>query len=110
MKPSKQISRMECRTLPSLITVIKSLEICQAHYFHNWVLTAHTPKRRREDDTVTPIKSNFKYRSLKCGTDDITAHGLGERVLVKSRGEMREKTSPYAHLTKSIYVTRVQND
>lgn len=68
-------------------------------------LNVHTPKRRREEVDVTP-KPNFKGRSLKSGTGATADHGLGEAVAVNKT----KKTSPFAHLTKSIYISRLQTD
>lgn len=65
-------------------------------------LDSRTPKRKRLDEpTETP-----KDRILHCGTNETNDNNLGSPVsFARSR-----KISPYAHMTKSIYVSRLKND
>lgn len=61
-------------------------------------------KRLRKEIETPPRKSVFKGRALTSGTASITDHGLGDTVTVNNL----KRVSPYAHLTKSIYVSRLQ--
>lgn len=69
-------------------------------------LASRTPKRKREDNTPPP-KSLFKSRTLVSGTDTTANHGLGD-VVPTNATNMSKRVSPYAHLKKSIYISRLQ--
>lgn len=62
-------------------------------------------KRRCPDDSPTSTpKIQFKNRVLVPGTAGNVDHGLGDSVSVNKT----KRTSPYAHLVKSIYISRLQ--
>lgn len=78
-----------------------------------------TPKRRRFDDNIetpkhagTPKQQQqqqrkiFKDRKLECGTNESNDNNLGSPV----KFTRPKRISPYAHLSKSIYVSRLKND
>lgn len=70
-------------------------------------LTHRTPKRKREDSAETPMpKILFRNSTLTSGTATNADHGLGDKVAVTSNKSKR--VSPYAHLTKAIYISRLQ--
>lgn len=62
-------------------------------------------KRFRRDISPTPApKSQLKHRNLVSGSSGNADHGLGDNVsVIKSK-----RTSPHAHLVKSIYISRLQ--
>lgn len=66
-------------------------------------------KRRRVEDRPPP-KTQFKGRALTAGTATIVDHGLGDTVALNKPNNMNrpKRDSPYAHLTKSIYISRLQ--
>lgn len=72
-------------------------------------LQDRTPKRKRFDDhsetptQTTKPQAHFKNRKLVSGTGANVNHGLGE--VVPNRPF---RVSPYAHLKKSIYISRLQ--
>lgn len=71
-------------------------------------LDARTPKRKRTETTETPKLKSFKNRKLECGTNETNNNNkiLGSPVnLVRPK-----KISPYAHLTGSLYISRLKND
>lgn len=68
-------------------------------------LTNRTPKRKREENTPPP-KSLFKGRTLVSGTSTNANHGLGD--VVPTTRAKRVSPSPYAHLKRSIYISRLQ--
>lgn len=62
-------------------------------------------KRRCPDNSPTPApKIQFKHRTLVPGKAGNVDHGLGDSVSVTKS----KRTSPYAHLVKSIYISRLQ--
>lgn len=61
-------------------------------------------KRPRIEIETPPKKSLFKRHELKSGMASIVDHGLGDGVAVNKL----KSVSPYAHLTKSIYISRLQ--
>lgn len=65
--------------------------------------SANSAKRKRLDSPSTP-KVQFKHRTLVSGSNGNTDHGLGDSVNVITT----KRTSPYAHLVKSIYISRLQ--
>lgn len=67
-------------------------------------LATHKNKRAREEEQSETPKTIFKNRKLLSGTDKEMNHGLGNPVQVKSS----KPKSPIEHLTKSIYVSRLQ--
>lgn len=71
-------------------------------------LDERTPKRKRTNEPIeTPKQKLFKDR--KCGTNEANNNNnnsLGSLVnLVRSK-----KISPYAHMTKSLYISRLKNN
>lgn len=69
-------------------------------------LNARTPKRKRTDDNIETPKRKFKERVLHCGTNETYDNKLGSPVNMTRP----KKISPFAHMTKSIYVSRLKND
>lgn len=65
---------------------------------------ANGNKRRRTEDQLETPKAPLKNRKLTAGTDKQINHGLGSPIKLP----LAKKTSPYAHLSKSIYVSRLQ--
>lgn len=68
-------------------------------------INVQTPKRRREEDS--PLKK-FVGRKLMAGTANVAEHGLG--ACVELNRQKRVSPSQYEHLSKSIYVSRLQTD
>lgn len=72
-------------------------------------LDTRTPKRKRMNEPVeTPKEKLFKNRKLQCGTNETNNNNnnLGSPVnLVRPK-----KISPYAHMTQSLYISRLKND
>lgn len=72
-------------------------------------LNAPTPKRKRTNDsTESPKQNSFKNRKLHSGTNETNNNNkiLGSPV----NSARPKKMSPYAHLTKSLYISRLKND
>lgn len=67
-------------------------------------LGGQTPKRRRES---SPPKK-FTGRTLLAGTATVAEHGLGDSVPMAKVQSQSKSKNMYAHLTKSIYVSRLQ--
>lgn len=80
-------------------------------------VSQNTPKRRRPDQKLDTPKTVFKGRKLTSGTAATTNHGLGCPVKIgavnldskSGSNRVPSRVSQYAHLTKSIYVSRLQN-
>lgn len=78
-------------------------------------LDSPSRKRRREernaDDPLKTqeIQKKFSGRKLLAGTSSEVNHGLGVEVVVAARTERPVRVSPYAKLTKSIYVSRLSH-
>lgn len=70
-------------------------------------LTDRTPKRKRVENSPPP-KSLFKGRALITGTNTNVDHGLGDVVLANKPKRVSPSPSPYAHLKKSVYISRLQ--
>lgn len=73
-------------------------------------LNQRTPKRRRVEDTEKP-KSQFKFRTLMPGTNSKEDHCLGAKIELMGRGsgvDKSKRVSQYAHLQKSIYISRLE--
>lgn len=74
-----------------------------------------TPRKRKREDDIPTTKLQFKSRTLMSGTGTNADHGLGDSV-PSSRsnsgnsglGTGQKRVSPYAHLKKSIYISRLQ--
>lgn len=65
----------------------------------------NSPNKRPRKDIETPsTKPQFKGRALTSGTASVADHGLGETVSVNKL----KRVSPYAHLKKAIYISRLQ--
>lgn len=69
-------------------------------------IDSRTPKRKRLNEPIETPKRKFRDRILHCGTNENTDNNLGSPVKLTRP----KKISPFSHMTKSIYVSRLKND
>lgn len=69
-------------------------------------LDSRASKRKRLIEPTETPKRNFKDRVLHCGTNEANDNSLGSPVNLTRP----KRISPFAHMTKSIYISRLKND
>lgn len=111
LKTMDDLKQLTAKTNENL-KAVGNVALRNSNVFPN--LDSPSRKRRREERNAdAPLKTQEKKfigRKLLAGTSSEVNHGLGVEVVVAAQTERPVRVSPYAKLTKSIYVSRLSND